>query len=469
VWASSCRKDKFFAGTPTLKFSTDTLTFDTVFTTIGSTTQYFKIYNPYSKKIRINRIHLQNGSASMFRLNVDGKSGSDQSQVDIAPHDSIYVFVAVTVNPQNANNPLVVYENVLIETTGNSQQVTLQAWGQDVYIHRNPAYFKNKKDSIYFDASGVWKNDKPHLVLGVGVVAGGNTLTVQQGAKIYLHSGAYLFVFGTMNAIGTKHDSIVFQGDRLEHFYDNFPGQWGGIQLLRGSQTCNFTHVIIKNASDGIVLGSDTSSSASAFNITNKPHVVLNKCTIKNCDASCIFSFLSDIDATNCLIYNTNQQTVQLLFGGNANFKQCTIADFSSNSINHQNATLRISNWAGFGSAYYLAPVNANFSNCIIYGGLDNNAEINIDQDKGADSTYKYTFNHCLLRTDLNTSNSHFQSCLIGNDNSTYPMFGNYQTADYTLQSGSPAINAGLITLGVVDDINDKTRDAQPDMGCYEK
>ncbi len=479
VWASACRKDKFFTGTPTLKFSTDTLTFDTVFTTIGSTTQYFKIYNPYSKKIRINRIHLQSGSASMFRLNVDGKSGSDQSQIDIAPHDSIYVFVAVTVNPQNSNNPLVVYDNVLIETTGNSQQVTLQAFGQDVYINRNHGYFKDRADSVYFDAyasstsggivNGVWKNDKPHLVFGIGYVAGGNTLTINAGTKVYMHSGAYLWVFGAMNAIGTKQDSIVFQGDRLEHFYDNFPAQWGSIQLLRGSQTCNFTHVIIKNANDGIVLGSDTSGVASAYNNSNKPHVVMNKCTIKNCDESCIFSFFADVDATNCLFYNTNQQTVQLLFGGNANFKQCTVADFSGDVINHQNETVRISNWAGFGSTYYLAPVNANFSNCIIFGDLTSNAEINIDQDKGADSTYKYTFNHCLIRTNLNTSNSHFQSCLIGNDNNTYPLFTNYLSNDYTLQSSSPAVNAGLTTLGIVDDINDKTRDAQPDMGCYER
>ena len=144
----SCRKDKFYTGTANLNFSTDTLTFDTVFTTIGSTTQYFKIYNPYSKKVRINRIHLQNGSGSLFRLNVDGKAGNDQSNIDIAAHDSIYIFVAVTIDPTNKNNPIVVYDKVLVESNESQSGVVLQAWGQDVYIHRNHGYFKNKTDSL---------------------------------------------------------------------------------------------------------------------------------------------------------------------------------------------------------------------------------------------------------------------------------------------------------------------------------
>ncbi len=481
IFFASCRKDKFLVGTANLKFSTDTLTFDTVFTTIGSTTQYFKIYNPYSKKVRINRIHLQNGSASLFRLNVDGKAGNDQSNIDIEPKDSIYVFVAVTVDPNNKTNPIVIYDKVVVETTGSTDGVTLQAWGQDVYINKNHGYFKDRVDSIYFDAyatsvvggitNGVWKNDKPHLVFGIGVVYGGKTMTVQQGSRIYMHSGAYFFVFGAMNATGTKQDSIVFQGDRLEHDYDNIPGQWGSLQFLRGSQTSTFTHVTIKNASDGLVLGSDTSGSPSAFNITNKPHLVLNKCTIKNCDESCIFSFLSDVDATNCLFYNTNQQTVQLLFGGNSNFKQCTIADYNTTFITHNNEALRISNWAGFGAVtqYYIAPVNAKFSNCIVFGSLQTNKEINIDQDHGADTTFKYTFDHCLIRTDLSIANTHFLNCFNGIDNDYYPVFNSISSNDYSLGASSPAINAGSTTLGVMDDINDKLRDASPDIGCYEK
>ncbi len=463
----SCRKDKFYTGTANLNFSTDTLTFDTVFTTIGSTTQYFKIYNPYSKKVRINRIHLQNGSGSLFRLNVDGKAGNDQSNIDIAAHDSIYVFVAVTIDPTNKNNPIVVYDKVLVESNESQSGVVLQAWGQDVYIHRNHGYFKNKTDSLYFNASGTWKNDKPHLVFGVGIIPGGNTLIIQQGTKIYMHSGASLYVWGAMNAIGTKQDSIVFQGDRLEHDYDNIPGQWESLQFLRGSQTSTLTHVIIKNADYGVSIGSDTSNN---FTSSNKPHIVLDKCTIKNCNSNCIFSYFADIDATNCLFYNSNQQTVQLLFGGIANFKQCTLVDFSTTFINHQYEVLRISNWGvdAITKQYIVTQSHVNFINCIVFGSLQTNKEINLDPVPGSDSTLHYTFDHCLLRTDLSISNSHFVNCLNGVDNDKYPVFINNE-GNYKLDAGSPAVNAGNASLGVNDDINDKTRDASPDIGCFER
>ena len=59
-----------------LTFSVDTIVFDTVFTTVGSTTKQFKIYNPSSKSIQIDEIELMGGDQSPFRLNVDGEKGT---------------------------------------------------------------------------------------------------------------------------------------------------------------------------------------------------------------------------------------------------------------------------------------------------------------------------------------------------------------------------------------------------------
>ena len=39
-----------------LDFSTDTLSFDTVFTTIGSATKHFKVYNPHNENLRIESV-----------------------------------------------------------------------------------------------------------------------------------------------------------------------------------------------------------------------------------------------------------------------------------------------------------------------------------------------------------------------------------------------------------------------------
>ena len=71
---SSCKK-AFNFSKDNLNFSVDTLVFDTVFTTVGSTTQNFKIYNPSKQPIQIEEVELMGGTNSPFRLNVDGEKG----------------------------------------------------------------------------------------------------------------------------------------------------------------------------------------------------------------------------------------------------------------------------------------------------------------------------------------------------------------------------------------------------------
>ena len=57
-----------------LNFSIDTLVFDTVFTTIGSSTQQFKIYNNENKPVQIDEIELMGGANSPFSINIDGEA-----------------------------------------------------------------------------------------------------------------------------------------------------------------------------------------------------------------------------------------------------------------------------------------------------------------------------------------------------------------------------------------------------------
>ena len=47
-------------------------------------------------------------------------------------------------------------------------------------------------------------------------------------------------------------NEIIFEGDRLEPFFENIPGQWGTIWLLDGSIENEFSFCTIKNASVGI-------------------------------------------------------------------------------------------------------------------------------------------------------------------------------------------------------------------------
>ena len=64
---ASCKKESFTNSADAfLQTSVDTLHFDTVFTTVGSTTQFFKIINTNNKGIHISSVRLMGGANSFF-------------------------------------------------------------------------------------------------------------------------------------------------------------------------------------------------------------------------------------------------------------------------------------------------------------------------------------------------------------------------------------------------------------------
>ena len=136
IVTTSCRKDEI-GSSPLyqLSFSADTVIFDTVFTSIGSVTKQLMVYNKNSERIRISSVSLQSGAQSAFRINVDGAAGNTVNDLEIAANDSAYIFVRVTVDPSDENNPFVVEDELRFMTNGNEQRIKLVAWGQNaVYI-----------------------------------------------------------------------------------------------------------------------------------------------------------------------------------------------------------------------------------------------------------------------------------------------------------------------------------------------
>jgi len=111
---TTCRKDNLLTDMDAkLSFSLDTLTFDTVFTQIGSTTLSFKVFNKNNQRLRISVVKLAGGAASQFRMNVDGFATTLASDVEIAAKDSMHVFVEVTVDPGVIDLPFVIEDRIL--------------------------------------------------------------------------------------------------------------------------------------------------------------------------------------------------------------------------------------------------------------------------------------------------------------------------------------------------------------------
>src|SRR5215203_4815512 len=90
----SCKKDSFImASDARIQTSVDSLKYDTVFTSIGSITQSFKISNLNNQRLLLSKVKLVGGTTSPFKININGYAAQEISDIEIAADDSIYVFV----------------------------------------------------------------------------------------------------------------------------------------------------------------------------------------------------------------------------------------------------------------------------------------------------------------------------------------------------------------------------------------
>ncbi|MEP2508596.1 MAG: hypothetical protein ABJH72_04535, partial [Reichenbachiella sp.] len=81
-----------------LSYSTDTVTFDTLFSSVGSITKRFKVYNRNSKAINVSRMYLGNDDQSPYTMVVNGKEGKGFENEVIFGKDSLLVLVEVLID-----------------------------------------------------------------------------------------------------------------------------------------------------------------------------------------------------------------------------------------------------------------------------------------------------------------------------------------------------------------------------------
>ncbi len=438
-----------------LNFSQDTVLFDTVFTSVGSATQAFKVYNPSDNKIKISSIRLGKGSNSPYRFNIDGISALEVKDLEIESKDSVFVFVKVTIDPNQTDAPLIAQDSLIFVTNTNVQDVKLVAWGQD-------AYFYNR---AIVSSDYIFKADKPHVIYNYLIVDSLYTLEVSAGARIHMHPGAFILVYNsaTLKVKGTAEQPVIFEGDRLEDYYKTLPGQWGRIWLYAGSINNEIDYAIIRNGETGIQVDTVGNSSNPTLRITNS--------MIYNMTGIGLLAQGTTIEAANCVIGNCGSYDLALTLGGSYDFRHCTFGNYWNNFQRFSGLIL---------NNYYIdinkniqtrALTKAYFGNCILYG--KNNDELTLDESPNS-STFNYFFDHCLLKTSQSiTDPTHFNNS-IRNQEPWFMDPGLIQfEPDSTLSS---VINKGsleVINTSVFDitkDIKQKSRisDSFPDLGAYE-
>jgi len=439
-----------------LSFSADSMLFDTVFTTIGSATRSFRVYNNNSSDVIISSIRLAGSSNSPFRMNVDGEPTLVARNVILRSNDSLYVFVEVTIDPTLQNAPLFIPDSIIFETNGNIQDVKLLAWGQDV----------NLLNSHVVTGVTTFSSEKPYLIYNNLFVHPDAELVIQPGARLHFHNRSYLIVHGSLKVNGDPLDPVIFEGDRLEEFYRDKAGQWGGVYMSPLSKNNQINWAEIRNAIIGVQI--DT------FSIPNVPALTINSTRIENMSSAALLAQGSIVEAGNCLFANAGQLVVVLRYGGRYRFFHCTIANFWSQYIHRKGPSLRLNN-------YYISETGklitrdieeAYFGNCIIYGSRTSEVEIdNIYNGQPVDALMNYQFENSSLKVDpaVDVSDpNYFKNIILENPKFKDPFKDNYE-----LDTLSPAKDYGLleIALQFPFDLNGNNRllDDGPDLGAFER
>lgn len=437
----ACREDFDFEQMSTsLRFSADTISVDTVYNFSKSETYVLKLYNPDDKDVVIPTIKLAKGNDSYFKINVDGKAGSEFIDIPIRKNDSLFVFVEIEAKTA-PKNPF--YEDeIIFNTTQNQQQVKLVSWIEKAQIH-------TANTSI---SSATWNNNEAHVIDGNLSIT--NQLTINQGTKVYFKTNGSLTIDPNASLIvnGNLGNEVKFRSARHDAKYDSIPNQWKKIELKPNSHaTIDYAKII--GAEIGLHVNQATLNLSNSYILNHQSYGILaNNAKIK---------------AHNILVNNTNLAALAIENGGEYEFYQSTFANYF-NLIGSAGPAyaLYLSNY----SNDLTSPLTkAIFGNCIFYNQRTPNA-ILFDKKEGIEFNYHFDTN--LFKnnntTELNVlTTTGFTQAIVGN-----PLFKNpeYTANKLSVTENSPALNAGNLVIAqqYPTDYYGNSRTINPTLGAIQ-
>ncbi|MDY5969984.1 MAG: hypothetical protein SPJ13_08250, partial [Bacteroidales bacterium] len=132
---AGCVKSYLTDSSAMLRFSLDTLSFDTVFTQMGTTVRVVKVYNDHNAPLMLETVTMKGGDGSRFRMNVDGDSSRVVRNVEVGAHDSLFLFVRANINPNDQASPFLVEDAMVFAFNGKKQELPVRAYGRNAVYH----------------------------------------------------------------------------------------------------------------------------------------------------------------------------------------------------------------------------------------------------------------------------------------------------------------------------------------------
>lgn len=455
--ATSCRDSITDDPTVSLTFSVDTLRFDTVFTSMGSTTLQMLIRNTNKKAVQIDRVTIDDGR--YFLPNLDGETKLENlSGMTIRGNDSLFLFVKVNIDPQDSNTPVLIEDKINFHFNSKIQSICLEAYGQDVEILRKPVF---TNDTTLLGL-------KPYLLYDTMLVA--CNLTIAAGATFYMYNDANIFCIGNLTVQGTHSRPVRIRGARRDNVlvnvpYNNVAGQWGGVYLLHLEQVTfplqyDINYLDMNSGTIGLYCQSETAD--------NLPTLKMQNCRIHNMSMYGLVLQNVNAEVSNSEISNCASYCVYLA-GGKHRFVHNTVASYFGaswmQSVSREDvAALYINNLSKT-----IAPMESYFYNNIITGVRHNNLVLATPLPQ----YYTGEFAGNYLRIDTAACHYQFHDNRFAADDDTVFVntaykYKEYIYYDYHLTDNSPALSAALTDYLLPLDRDSIARET-PVAGCYQQ
>lgn len=427
VTALGCTPREEVSSAPTsqaLRLQSDTLLFDTVFTNQLSITKRTQVYNTLPNAIQIDEISVAGGENSPFSLIINGTKTHRATNVFLRGRDSILVLANVTLNRNTKTLPFLVTDSIFVRTAVQTKKIYLVAWGQNAYYYNG--------DTL--QASTVWDSTKAHFIYKTVYVPHNVTLTIEKGSKVHSVRGAGIVVDGLLKVYGDTAKPVIFQGPRLDAFFRNVPGQWQGIWLRNTHAAHILTNCVIKNATNGIIIG-DT-----VYNNSTQTT------TIQGCELANMAAVGLKIQNTDAVIYNsvfTNVATHALWVAQSSRIKA-----WNNTFVLTPTVFTRLGSAVNIENGYLQAEI---INNCI-WGDLNNELTVSV--------TDALVLQNNLIKTNV--------LALRGDTNSIFnqnPRLG----AGFKPDSLSPLIGRAKVLPYFTTDKNGLVRGSKWDIGAVQR
>ncbi len=442
----ACNRDDISFDNPSqlLRFSADTLFLDTVYNQVRSETYAVKIYNNEDRDVMIPKINLESGAASLYRINLDGRSGTEFNNVALRKKDSLYIFVEIA--PVANATEAIAEERIQIQSPAGNQHVTLFSVVQDAEF-----FIQNDTNPNILNENTTWNNEKAKIIFGDLTLKEGKTLDIEQGTKVYFfkNSGLKISENATLNVNGDLNNEVIFRGDRNDTRYDTIPKNWKGIQFASGAKL-NMNYAKLFGGIRGLEM---TETQA---NISNT--------IIHTFEEYGIFAVKSNLSAANLVMNNFGEAALGIFKGGTYNITHATIANYWNFNSAMPALGIFATNEYQNGTTLENGPLTLNVRNSIVYGERENS--IVFKQTSG--QTFTTTFQNNLLKYGDNAGYTIDGSNIKNED----PKFQNYFTHKMNLRvkDDSPAKGKGSAAAAqtVPLDITKMPRTSAPTIGAYQ-